>query len=42
MNKGARQLYLRAGFANRRVRRSLLAWLVLRQRSWIFMRKDLL
>jgi ribosomal protein S18 acetylase RimI-like enzyme len=41
-NKGARQLYLRAGYVNRRVRRSLLAWLMLRQHSWIFMRKDLM
>jgi ribosomal protein S18 acetylase RimI-like enzyme len=41
-NKGARQLYLRAGFVNRRVRRSLLAWLMLHQHSWIFMRKDLI
>jgi ribosomal protein S18 acetylase RimI-like enzyme len=40
-NKGAQQLYLRAGFVKRRVRRSLLAGLVLRQYSWIFMRKDL-
>jgi ribosomal protein S18 acetylase RimI-like enzyme len=40
-NKGAQQLYLRVGFVNRRVRRSLLAWLVLHQRSWMFMRKDL-
>jgi ribosomal protein S18 acetylase RimI-like enzyme len=41
-NKGARQLYLGAGFVNRRVRRSLLAWLMLRQHSWMFMRKDLI
>jgi ribosomal protein S18 acetylase RimI-like enzyme len=41
-NKGARQLYLGSGFVNRRVRRSLLAWLMLRQHSWIFMRKDLI
>jgi len=40
-NQGARQLYWRYGFAERRVRRSLLAALVLRQGAWIFMRKDL-
>jgi ribosomal protein S18 acetylase RimI-like enzyme len=40
-NAGARQLYRRNGFAERRTRRSLMAGLVLRQRSWIFMRKEL-
>jgi len=40
-NRGAYELYRRCGFAARRVRRSLLAGWVLRQRSWIFMRKDL-
>lgn len=40
-NDGARQLYLRAGFQQQRVRRSLLAALVLQQRAWIYMRKDL-
>jgi ribosomal protein S18 acetylase RimI-like enzyme len=40
-NASARRLYQRAGFAQRRTRRSLLAGLVLSQRSWIFMRKDL-
>lgn len=41
-NRGAHSLYLRAGFVDRRVRRSMLAGWVLRQRSWIFMRKDLI
>lgn len=41
-NQAARQLYRRYGFVERRVRRSLLAGLVLRQGAWIFMRKDLL
>ena len=40
-NRGAYELYRRCGFTARRVRRSLLAGWVLRQRSWIFMRKDL-
>jgi len=40
-NEGARQLYRRAGFAEKRMRRSLLAGWILHQRSWIFMRKDL-
>jgi ribosomal protein S18 acetylase RimI-like enzyme len=40
-NAGARQLYRRTGFTERRVRRSWLAGWVLHQRSWIFMRKDL-
>jgi ribosomal protein S18 acetylase RimI-like enzyme len=41
-NVEARRLYERAGFVERRVRRSLLAGMVLGQRSWVFMRKDLL
>ena len=41
-NEGAQDLYRRAGFEQRRVRRSLLAGLMLGQRAWIFMRKDLL
>ena len=40
-NEGARRLYRRAGFAEKRMRRSLLAGWNLHQRSWIFMRKDL-
>ena len=40
-NRGAHDLYLRFGFTERRVRRSLLAGWVLGQRAWIFMRKDL-
>ena len=40
-NEGARQLYRRIGFIERRVRRSLLASWILHQRAWIFMRKDL-
>jgi ribosomal protein S18 acetylase RimI-like enzyme len=41
-NAGARQLYRRVGFGERRVRRSLLAGWILRQRAWVFMRKDLI
>src|SRR6266496_5658956 len=41
-NQAAQQLYLRAGFVNRRVRRSLWAGLILHQRTWVFMRKDLI
>jgi ribosomal protein S18 acetylase RimI-like enzyme len=41
-NQGAQELYRRAGFEQRRIRRSLLAGLVLGQRAWVFMRKDLL
>jgi ribosomal protein S18 acetylase RimI-like enzyme len=40
-NEIARRLYRRNGFAERRVRRSLMAGIILRQRAWIFMRKDL-
>src|SRR5215216_6501289 len=40
-NRGAYELYRRCGFVARRVRRSLLAGWVLGQRSWVFMRKDL-
>jgi ribosomal protein S18 acetylase RimI-like enzyme len=40
-NEGARQLYRRVGFLERRMRRSLLAGWILHQRAWIFMRKDL-
>jgi ribosomal protein S18 acetylase RimI-like enzyme len=39
-NQGARQLYLGAGFAEHHKRRSLLAGWLLRQRVWIYMRKD--
>ena len=41
LNEGARRLYRRAGFAEKRTRRSLLAGWILHQRAWIFMRKDL-
>jgi ribosomal protein S18 acetylase RimI-like enzyme len=41
-NQAAQQLYLRLGFITRRVRRSLLAGLILHQRTWVYMRKDLL
>jgi len=41
-NSGAQQLYWRAGFVERRIRRSLLAAWVLHQHAWIFMRKDLI
>lgn len=40
-NASAHELYLRNGFADRRVRRSLLALLILHKWSWIFMRKEL-
>jgi ribosomal protein S18 acetylase RimI-like enzyme len=40
-NPGARELYLRAGFREVRVRRSLLAALILHQPAWVFMRKPL-
>jgi ribosomal protein S18 acetylase RimI-like enzyme len=40
-NQGARQLYLRAGFFEHHKRRSLLAGWLLRQRVWIYMRKDM-
>jgi ribosomal protein S18 acetylase RimI-like enzyme len=40
-NEGARRLYRRAGFAEKRTRRSFLAGWILHQRAWIFMRKDL-
>jgi ribosomal protein S18 acetylase RimI-like enzyme len=40
-NKAARRLYLRAGFVEYRTRRSLLAGWILRQRAWIYMRKDM-
>ncbi|HWQ14448.1 MAG TPA: N-acetyltransferase [Roseiflexaceae bacterium] len=40
-NEPARRLYTGAGFSERRVRRSWLAGWVLRQRKWIYMRKDL-
>jgi ribosomal protein S18 acetylase RimI-like enzyme len=39
-NQGARRLYLGAGFAEHHKRRSLLAGWLLRQRVWIYMRKD--
>ncbi len=41
-NQAAQQLYLRAGFFNHHVRRSLWAGLILHQRTWVFMRKDLI
>ena len=40
-NQAAQQLYLRLGFITRRVRRSLLAGLILHQRTWVYMRKEL-
>jgi ribosomal protein S18 acetylase RimI-like enzyme len=40
-NKGAQRLYNGAGFVERRVRRSLLAGWILRQRAWIYMCKEL-
>lgn len=40
-NKGAQELYRREGYTKRRTRYSLLAGLILGQRAWIFMRKDL-
>lgn len=40
-NQAARQLYRRYGFEERRVRRSIMAALVLKQRAWVFMRKEL-
>ena len=39
-NQAARRLYLRVGFAEHHKRRSLLAGWLLRQRVWIYMRKD--
>lgn len=41
-NNGARALYQQFGFAERRVRRSLLAGWILRQSAWVFMRKELM
>jgi ribosomal protein S18 acetylase RimI-like enzyme len=40
-NSGARSLYHELGFYHVRVRRSLLAWLIFGQGSWIYLRKDL-
>ena len=40
-NDGARRLYQHAGFTDQRVRRSLLAAMILQQFSWIYMRKTL-
>lgn len=40
-NEGARALYSGLGFHDVRVRRSILAWLIFGQGSWIYMRKDL-
>ncbi len=40
-NTPARRLYASAGFVDYRTRRSWLAGLILHQRSWIYMRKDL-
>jgi ribosomal protein S18 acetylase RimI-like enzyme len=40
-NPGAQSLYEQIGFVQRRVRRSMLAGLLLRQNAWIYMRKDL-
>ena len=40
-NHGAQALYQGRGFVNRRMRHSLLAGWMIGQRSWIFMRKDL-
>jgi ribosomal protein S18 acetylase RimI-like enzyme len=39
-NQPARQLYMRTGFVEHHKRRSLLAGWLLRQRVWIYMRKD--
>jgi ribosomal protein S18 acetylase RimI-like enzyme len=39
-NQGARRLYLGAGFTEHHKRRSLLAGWLLRQRVWMYMRKD--
>jgi ribosomal protein S18 acetylase RimI-like enzyme len=39
-NQGARRLYVGAGFAEHRKRRSLLAGWLLHQRVWLYMRKD--
>jgi ribosomal protein S18 acetylase RimI-like enzyme len=39
-NQAARRLYLHAGFVEHHKRRSLLAGWLLRQRVWIYMRKD--
>lgn len=41
-NESARRLYTGLGFSTARVRRSLPAWLIFRQGSWHYMRKDLL
>jgi ribosomal protein S18 acetylase RimI-like enzyme len=40
-NQSARQLYVRNGFVEHHKRRSLLAGWLLRQRMWIYMRKDM-
>lgn len=40
-NRGAQVLYERVGFAEHRVRRSLLAAWMLHQRKWVYMRKPL-
>ncbi|NTU82709.1 MAG: GNAT family N-acetyltransferase [Chloroflexales bacterium] len=40
-NEGARGLYRRLGFYDVRVRRSLMAWMIFGQGSWVYMRKDL-
>jgi ribosomal protein S18 acetylase RimI-like enzyme len=40
-NGGALRLYQQLGFAKSRIRRSIFAGLLLHQRSWIYMRKEL-
>jgi ribosomal protein S18 acetylase RimI-like enzyme len=40
-NRGARQLYIGAGFYDHHKRRSLLAGWLLHQRVWMYMRKDM-
>jgi ribosomal protein S18 acetylase RimI-like enzyme len=40
-NTGARSLYAALGFTEQRVRRSWLAALMLRERKWVYMRKQL-
>lgn len=40
-NTPARRLYASAGFIDHRTRRSWLAGVILRQRTWIYMRKEL-
>ncbi|NJN18084.1 MAG: GNAT family N-acetyltransferase [Oscillochloris sp.] len=39
-NSGAHALYLKLGFFDQRIRRSLLAWLIFGQGRWVYMRKE--